>query len=551
MILATTRFRLIAGLVMTFAAIPAAAQSISAASDLSTAELEQYERFAQTLLKWPGEAWSIRGFTAKQEARLGIFPALHPWSARVNSTHAKGNAIVSLLPLDGEIILNSAFPFGDNDGSVWAGKGLTTVIRGGFSAKWNGVALKIAPTIFRAENASFVLMSNNLPGKLQFADGQFPDVVDRPQRFGESAYQVIDPGQSSLILEGAGVAGGISTASQSWGPSERYQFILGNNAAGFAHVFVGSQQPLNVGVARIHARFMWGILEQSPFSPVGGPQYFESGVHSGRRRFTSGVVSTVLPNAVPGMEIGFARFFHSAWPENGLSAGDFTALFQNVFKKNLPKEAPLPGTDNTQGVRDNQLFSLFTRWAPPGTGFEVYGEFGRDDHSFDIRDLLQEPDHGGASRLLGIRKMWTTGYALRAETINYEAPQLTKFRPEGSVYLHYVLRQGHTQRGQPLGANTGMGSGSGAFVAVDRYSAAGRTTFEWSRAVAHRSGTYYLGGAEQRNVPDVMHTLSGEAVRFRNRMDVTGKVGLTLNFNRNFQSDVFNLNLLVGTRYRF
>ncbi len=536
---------------MTFAGARVAAQSVPAASDLSPAELEQYERFAQTMLQGPGEVWTIRGFTKKQQDRLGLLPPRHPWSARLNTSRASGSGLMTVLPLDAEVILNTAFPFGDNDGSVWAGKGITTVFRGGFAVRWNQVALRIAPTIFRAENADFTLMNNNLPGKLQFADGQFPEVVDRPQRFGASAYQVLDPGQSSLTIEGAGVVGGLATANQSWGPSERYQFILGNNAAGFAHVFVGSQQPFNVGVARIHSRFMWGMLEQSAFSPVGGPQYFESGMHSGRRRFASGLVSTLLPNGIPGMEFGFARFFHSPWPEGGLSPGDFTALFQNVFKKNLPKEAPLAGTDNTQGVRDNQLFSLFTRWAPPGTGFEVYGEFGRDDHSFDLRDLLQEPDHGGASRLLGVRKMWNTGYTLRAEAINYEAPQLTKFRPEGSVYLHYVLRQGHTQRGQPLGANTGMGSGSGSFIAVDRYSAYGRTTFEWSRAVGHRAGSYYLGGPELRNVPDVLHTLSGEAVRFRGPIDVSGKVRLTLNFNRNFQSDVFNMNLFIGTRYRF
>ncbi|MBA3657270.1 MAG: hypothetical protein H0W69_07950 [Gemmatimonadaceae bacterium] len=513
-------------------------------------ELEQYERFAQTLLSAPAAAWTIRGFTDEQRSRLAALPAVHPWSARLQP-RSPNAPVFALLPLRAELVFNSTFPYGENDGAVWAGKGLTTVLQAGFMSHWHNVSLRVAPIFSRAENSDFPLMSNGLSGKSVFADGEYPAFIDRPQRFGEGAYQIIDPGQSSLTVEGRGLAGGISTANQQWGPADRYQFVLGDNAAGFPHIFIGSSRPLDAGVAHFDARFIWGALSQSAFSPVGGSQYFVDGENPGRRRFASGMVATVLPKGIPGMELGIARFFHSAWPEEGLRAGDFTALFQKVFKKNLPKEAPLAGSDNTQGVRDNQLFSVFTRWAPPGSGFEAYGEFGRDDHSFDFRDFIQEPDHGGSSRLLGVRKMWLNGFAIRAEGINYEAPQLTRLRPEGAVYLHSVLRQGHTQKGQPLGANAGVGSGAAAFVAADKYTSAGRTTFAWSRTVAHSTGLFYRGGPELKNAPDVYHTLSGETLRFRGPMDLSAKVNLTLDFNRYFQSDVFNLNLSIGTAYRF
>lgn len=514
-------------------------------------ELEQYQRFAQTMGNAPDNSWTIGESSALQKDRRANYPDLHPWSARLDAAREAGGAGFVLLPVEAGVILNSAFPFGDNDGAVWAGKGLTTVLRAGFEARWGSARLRFAPIFARAENSAFPLMNNGRNGRLQFADGQFPDVVDRPQRFGDAAYQVFDPGESSLTVEGRGLHAGLSTATQSWGPSERYQYVLSRNAAGFSHLFIGSREPLNVGIARLHGRVMWGVLEQSAYSPVSGPQYFESGENPGRRRFASGAVLAVLPRGIPGMEIGVTRFFHTAWPQGGIRGRNFTGLFQNFFKKNLRKEAPLPGSDNTQGVRDNQLFSAFARWSPPGTGFEAYGEFGREDHSYDLRDFLQEPDHGGASRLVGIRKMWRNGYALRAETINYEAPQLTKVRGEGSVYLHYVLRQGHTHKGQPLGANAGMGSGAGTFVAVDRYSAGGRTTWAWSRNIAHQFGIFYTGGPQLSNVPDVLHTLSLEALRFRKALDITGKLNLTMNFNRNFQSDVLNMNLQLGTAYRF
>lgn len=456
-----------------------------------------------------------------------------------------------MLPASLNLIANSAFPFGSNDGAVWAGKGLTTVIGAGVTAKWSHFSVTLAPRFFRAENSEFDLMANGHTGRLAFADGQFADIVDRPQRFGASAYQRFDPGQSTIRFDGYGVTAGVSTANQSWGPSDRYQYILGNNAGGYPHIFIGTEHPVNAGFAGIHGRVVWGMLEQSDYSPVTGPKYFVDGVQSGTRRFTAGMIATIQPRGVKGLEIGAARFFHSAWPKEGLTQGDFTALFQNIFKRGLPTEPSLPGSDNTKGVRDNQLFSVFARWVVPGTGFETYGEFGREDHSWDIRDFLQEPDHGGASRLLGFRKMWSSGYALRAEAINYEAPQLTRFRPEGAVYVHYVLRQGHTVGGQPLGADVGLGSGAGSTVAVDRYSVKGRTSVEWTRSVAHERGTYHVNGVIDEKAVDVLHTLSLQALRFNGPVDLTGKLNLTMNLNRYFQSDVFNAGVQLGASYRF
>jgi len=456
-----------------------------------------------------------------------------------------------LLPASLTLIANSTFPYGNNDGPVWAGKGVTGVASAGLMAGFGPLTLIVAPLFFRAENSDFELMPNGQTGRLRFADKQFADIVDRPQRFGAGPYQALDPGQSSFRFDGFGVTAGASTASQSWGPSTRYQFILGNNAGGYPHVFVGSERPVSVGLARVHGRLVWGMLDQSDFSPVTGPKYFVDGVQSGTRRFTAGMIATIQPRGVTGLEIGAARFFHSAWPKDGLSTSDFTALFHNIFKRGLPTRPSLPGSDNTKGVRDNQLFSLFVRWVVPGAGFETYGEFGREDHSWDIRDFLQEPDHGGSSRMIGFRKMWSTGYALRAEAINYEAPQLTRVRPEGSVYLHYVLRQGHTNKGQPLGADVGMGTGAGAMIAAEHYTSTGRTSIEWSRAVSQERGTYYLNGVRDENAVDVMHTISLQTLRFRGSTDFTARLNLTANLNRYFRSDLFNVGVQAGTSFRF
>jgi hypothetical protein len=180
----------------------------------------------------------------------------------------------------------------------------------------------------------------------------------------------------------------------------------------------------------------------------------------------------------------------------------------------------------------------------------VYGEYGREDHSADTRDLLLEPEHA-ASRMLGVRKMWRSGYAFRGEAINFEAPQIKRTRAEGGIYLHTVLKQGHTQRGQVLGADVGVGSGAGSTLAFDRYSSSGRTTVFWSRTIAHAIGQYYLTEIDGSEKTDVLHSLGLDAVRFTGPVDLSLKAVLTANLNRNFQSDVYNLNVVLGAAYSF
>jgi hypothetical protein len=255
------------------------------------------------------------------------------------------------------------------------------------------------------------------------------------------------------------------------------------------------------------------------------------------------------PRGVDGLEIGGARFFHTGWGANGPTFSDFTRPLETVFKRGLKAEPPLPGSPETVDVRQNQLASAFARWALPGAGFEVYGEFGREDHSANLRDLLSEPDHGGASRMLGFRKMWRSGYALRAEAINFQTPTIGKYRSEGSVYLQSVLRQGHTQRGQVLGADVGIGSGAGSTIALDRYRSNGRTTFFWTRKIGHETGRYDLNGIDRSQDTDVLHSVGAEIVRFRGPVDLNANIVVTADLNRYFQSDVYNTALNLGFRY--
>ena len=99
------------------------------------------------------------------------------------------------------------------------------------------------------------------------------------------------------------------------------------------------------------------------------------------------------------------------------------------------------------------------------SGVEVYGEYGREDHNWDSRDLFVELDHS-ASYGVGMRKAWLRAdriSALRAELINYQESTLARHRAQGGAFYHTTTIQGHTQRGQLLSTGVTAGDGAGAW----------------------------------------------------------------------------------------
>jgi hypothetical protein len=89
--------------------------------------------------------------------------------------------------------------------------------------------------------------------------------------------------------------------------------------------------------------------------------------------------------------------------------------------------------------------------------------------------------------MVGFRKVFVRNgesfSALRAEYVDGTESILGRNRGEGDTYIHSVLRQGHTENGQLLGAAVGVGSTAGANLAWDMYSARGRSSWYLERTV--------------------------------------------------------------------
>ncbi|HEX5971094.1 MAG TPA: capsule assembly Wzi family protein, partial [Gemmatimonadaceae bacterium] len=461
-------------------------------------EAENYLRVLQVAGLAPLTQWSVRPFSATKLRTIAPSDSTHPWASQFRLRPASHSSFAFIQP-EGIAILNTTFPYGYNDGPIWAGRGLTLAASGGVRGHYGPLSFTLAPQLFIAQNAGFPLAPNGRTGPQAFGDA-YSFGIDLPQRFGDGAYGRFDPGQSSVQLSVARLALGASTANEYWGPAREQPFLLGNNAAGFAHAFLGTDGPLWLGPIQLNVRLIAGRLDQSAYS------YAE---WANRRRYISGVVAAIGVKQLPGLEIGGGRLFENVWPDTGFSYGDvIRPLFQSLLKTKLNQKF-----GNAGDKPDNQLASIFARWAFPESGVEVYGEYGREDNAWDTRDLLLEPDHDVAY-LLGLARVWKRPggrlLVVRGEVLNSAMTDLRRVRDQAPNYVHFPVVQGHTQEGQVLGAPSGFGGGSAGMV-LDLYAPSSRLTMSWRRSMREPPPAPTF-------VHDVTHTVSMDGVFFRRRI---------------------------------
>ena len=508
-------------------------------------ELESYIRLLQISGATRWHPWSVRSFSAYELERM--LPrddsTAGPW--RLDARRLHNGA--SLGPMSASVTVNSAFPYGSNDGATWVGRGLTATVTAAAAARLGPVTLTLAPTAFITTNAAFPLLDNGQPGALAYNDGLYATRIDRPQRFGEGAYGRGDAGASELRVATRVVTLGFGNAPMAWGPAVEYPFLLGTNAPGFPHAFVGTGSPVPIGVGRLHGRAMWGKLSQSSYSPVVGSARYVDAIETGRNRLLTGMILTFTPSLFPHLELGFAHLVHVPYSASGIDSRFFRTAWPTFLKKNVA------AADTSEVAAQNSLASLFARWAFPSAGFELYAEHGHDDWYHDLRDLSQEPEHNRAY-MIGFQKVVGTSRssmsAIRGEIVNYQVPPLGRDRPgQGNIYAHTVLRQGHTHRGQLLGADAGSGAAAASLFAWDRYGESGRTTLSWRRIVRAHRGNFFVTGTVEPRATDVIHSLGVERARTYRGVRLTMATELMLDLNRNFSNDVFNLNARAGVSW--
>jgi hypothetical protein len=447
--------------------------------------------------------WGTRPFGADDLVVLlnDTSGGAHPWAARLRSTL---NRRVG-LGVSASGSANSGFPWGSNDGAMWQGRGLNGAIGVAATLRWRNVTLVAAPLAFVSQNASFPQLPQNASSVSPFADPLFPGNIDLPQRMGAGGYARLDPGESSIRLHTGPVVMGVSSASLGWGTGESFPGVLGPNAGGFPHFFAGTRgrgtRVPFIGYAT--ARYIFGLLQQTAWSPVQGSDTYVSPQESGTMRTGAGLTLTLAPVLLPDLELGASRFFHSPYLGASNRWSAWSKPFEGIFKKGFGNRDP--GGADPSGDADNQLASFFARWVFPSRGFEANFELLREDHNWDARDLAQEPENNSAV-LASIRaKTHSSGKQLAILTLEYfdgDVRPIAQARAQGYLYISGGLLQGHTQRGQLLGSPIGAGAVAGSRASWERFTDDGsfRVNFQrWrSRSVRTQDGQgLFLGAGSQ------------------------------------------------------
>ena len=350
-----------------------------------------------------------------------------------------------LAPVTLRGAFNSEFPLDRNNGSLWAGRGASASLTGGALFAWGPLTLGVAPTVAFQQNSSFPTVPVDRPGYSDFIYPNQPEIIDWPQRFGENGYTNVDLGQSFLRVDVNVISAGLSNENLWLGTATRYPLLLSNTAGGFPHVFVGAP-PLATPIGQVSAQAFWGRLDES--------DYFDDDDNN-NGRLLSGIVLGYEPLWTPGLVLGLARLYTSNIEGRGVA-------------ELLARPYGLSGSA-TRGIEDNSIFALYGRYVLPSAGLEVYAEWGHEVGYRSLGDLLREPDQSQAY-VLGLDKITSLGsYQLRVygELTHLDAPlPIRSGRGVISFYTHGSVRQGHTQRGQLLGAWIGPGSNA-QIIGVD------------------------------------------------------------------------------------
>jgi hypothetical protein len=239
---------------------------------------------------------------------------------------------------------------------------------------------------------------------------------------------------------------GFSHENVWWGPGISNGILFTNTAPGFPHAFLNTRKPLNVGIGKLTGEFLWGRLSESA--------YFDT-IPANNHRLIVGGLLALEPGWVRGLYLGIGRTFVMPW--DSVDARNLFPFGQPFWKKNVVTPS------NPNGSNDDQRVSLMARYVLPDSKFELYGEWAREDHSWDASDFIQEPEHS-SGHVLGLQKLFTPSVTrwvrVYAEATNLQ--QLRQNRPgvrsTPRFYVH--APQGHTQLGQLLGASIGPGGES-------------------------------------------------------------------------------------------
>lgn len=362
---------------------------------------------------------------------------------------------------------NSNLPLGFNDGSMIPSVGKQNYYNFQIGVQWGNFTLQYAPEKVLAENFAVQGLDNDFDGTANGNPGNFwrryyeisENIIEAPNTHFTANSDQNFIGQTSLKYHTKNISFGVSTENLWWGPGMHYSLVLTNNAPGFLHYTVHTNQPVNTFLGNVEAQFIGGSLQNGFLKPSennnpNAAQWYIP--KDSNERYITGMILTLNPKWTKNLFIGISNMAYIYQKDmNGLE--DATAL-SNFSKHTSLKKRPALG-------------AVFLRYALPKDHAEVYFEYGRNDRGATPINILY--DSVATGYVAGVRKLFPLSnsskygsISLNIEIVQLKMPQANLIwdnnllSKQSSWYTNRQVRQGYTNRGQILGTYVGPG-GSG------------------------------------------------------------------------------------------
>lgn len=374
------------------------------------------------------------------------------WNGKFNlkaPTNKKKN--FTILNPQINLLYATEYPAGLNDGAVWTAKGMNMSLIGGFIGNIGKLHFSFAPVVYYAQNKYFFVPPNNF-NKSEFS---YPfQMIDWVQRYGNGPLYAFNLGQSELRFIHKNFTLGLSTANMNWGPSTQNPILISSNAGGIPRIDIGILKPVNTKIGKIEFRTFWGQLRES--------DYFDQN-QDNNRRYITGFTFGYSPDFINGLNVSLNKVLYKRWRKNknDVKFKDFFTIITNFY---LQDDSNIVDGKVINDDYD-QIASITVDWRFPSVGFEAYLEFAKNDFPGNWKDLLDLPGRS-AAYTIGLLKTidFDDGniFKILYEHTSLSANQISKAYPGGSptYYVHGIVDQGYTQRGQIIGAGIGPGSNS-------------------------------------------------------------------------------------------
>ncbi len=410
-----------------------------------------------------------------------------------------------------KITNNSMVPYGENNDAAWYGRGMNNELTGGFWITSDYLTVTFRPQLVYQQNRDFEIprfIPGSQTGDPEFVAEGIGNIIDQPFRFGQNSFDTSSMGYSSIRVHYNAFEAGFSTEPLWWGGNVKYPLVMSNNAPGMKHLFLGTRKPFNIPyVGSLEFKWVLGFPQDSEF--------FRAEDEFMQDRFMNAINISYSPAFLPNFHIGITRALHTYIDEGGLTREDLSMILDPLLLENFI-EARGPLAINKPR---NHLNSLYARWVWPESNIEIYGEFFRDDFSWDSRDLLMQPRHN-SGYAFGLQKLFDAPLAeffrVNLEFTNMTPSFIEEVRPQNFYYTDVDIPQGHTNRGQLLGAAIGPGSNS-QFLSIDGYTKNGRIGV-FARRLADNNHFHFRFDREL-NRPEEFRQGFGDY--WRNRTDLT------------------------------